>query len=85
MQKGAFTLIELLVVILILAFIISVVSPAGYRLYNSFQVYLEKKKNSETLKELKFHAFLTQTENKEYNISILGADYTPVSPSRYNH
>ncbi len=85
MQRKAFTLIELLVVILILAFIISIVSPAGYRLYNSFTEYLAKKEKSESLKEAKFNAFITQTQNKEYNISILGAQYQNSTPSRNNY
>ena len=85
MQKKAFTLIELLVVIVILAFIISVVSPAGYRLYSSFLEYIAKKEASESLKEAKFNAFITQSENKEYNISILGAEYNYATPSRHNY
>ena len=80
----AFTLIELLVVIILIAFIISVVSPTGYRLYESFLSYIEEKEKKDTLKELRFEAFLTQTENREYNISILGADYLEAKKSSHN-
>lgn len=84
MKRNAFTLIELLVVMAILTFIISVISPSGYRLYNSFIAFLEKKKKSDTIKEMKFNAFIMQKENKEYNISILGADYTTFQKSSNN-
>jgi len=81
----AFTLIELLVVIILIAFIISVVSPTGYRLYESFLNYIEEKEKNDTLKELKFEAFLTQSENKEHNISMLGADYLEAKKSSDNY
>lgn len=78
-MKKAFTLIELLVVILLIALIISLVSPAGYRLYEGVQRYIQKKEEADRIAGLKFEAFILQKENREYNISILGANYNMVN------
>ena len=78
-MRSAFTLIELLVVIILIAFIISMVSPAGYRLYEGVQNYIKKKEERDRIEELKFEAFILQKENREYNISILGANYSKVN------
>ncbi|MDF1881737.1 type II secretion system protein [Sulfurimonas sp. MAG313] len=77
-------MIELLVVIILIAFIISVVSPTGYRLYESFEKYLNTKAEAEKIKDLKFQAFATQTSNPDYNISMLGVDYLDNKTSHNN-
>jgi len=84
MERKAFTLVELLVVILILAFILSIVSPTGYRLYNNVLDYIEKKKLESEKSESKFNAFLMQKANYEYNITMLGVPYSP-NTSRSNY
>ena len=83
-MKSAFTLIELLVVIILLAFIISMVAPAGSRMYDGFLRYIDIKERDDKFKGLKFDSFLTQKENYENNISMIGADYTQAKKSSDN-
>jgi len=85
MKKKAFTLVELLVVILILAFIISIVAPTGYKLYNNVLSYIQKKELQSEKKELEFNAFLMQIPNDENNITMLGVNYQPKTSSSNNH
>ena len=85
MYKKAFTLIELLVVIALIGFIISVVAPAGYRLYNGFLTYLDDKKKKEDIKELRYNCFILQKSNSEYNITILGAQNSVHKKSSHNN
>ena len=74
MQK-AFTLIELLVVILLIALVVSVISPAGYKMYEGILRYIEKKEKADEWHNRQFEAFIKQEENKEFNLSILGVNY----------
>lgn len=69
----AFTLIELLVVIILLSFVLSIVSPAGYRLYEGVLNYIEEKEQEQSKRQLRYEAFIHHQANKENNISIMGA------------
>jgi len=71
-MKNAFTLIELLVVMIIISFIISLVAPAGYRLYEGVQKFISDKKDKDKIEDLKFNSFIKQQKNREYNLSIFG-------------
>lgn len=82
-MKSAFTLIELLVVILLISLVISVVTPAGYKMYEGVLRYIENKEMKDKLHNMKFEAFIEQKENLEHNISMLGVNYE--EKSRYNN
>jgi len=75
MRRG-FTLIEMLVVILLLAFVTSIVAPAGYTLLESVQKRLAHKEAQNRIKHLRFEAFIAQKAFVDENISMLG-----ISPS----
>ncbi|HIP37547.1 MAG TPA: type II secretion system protein [Crocinitomix sp.] len=78
-MKSAFTLIELLVVMLLIALVVSVVTPAGYKMYEGILRYIEKKERNDKFHNMKFEAFIRQEKNIEHNISMLGVNYNETS------
>jgi len=71
-MKKAFTLIELLVVMLILGLVIGLVAPKGFKLLQSINKKIEKKKLIDVLKESQYKAFLTEKPNNKFGINEYG-------------
>jgi len=71
-MKKAFTLIELLVVMLILGLVIGLVAPKGFKLLQSINKKLEKKKSIDKFKEAQYKAFLTEKSNDKLGINKYG-------------
>lgn len=80
----AFTLIEMLVVVLLLAFITSIVGPAGYRLMHSVQHKLDTQKAESRRRHKAFEAFIGQRPFPDLNISQTGVDQNDYATRRYH-
>jgi len=71
-MKKAFTLIELLIVLLIISLMLGLVAPKGFKLLKSINYKIDKKKQSDKLKQSMYDSFLAEKPNKKLGINKYG-------------
>jgi len=71
-MRSGFTLIELMVVMVIMTVVMGLIIPKGSKMLDSFQNYISKTKDMQTLSKERSMAFI---EAKEKTLNILDSNY----------